>query len=73
VPSARNYAIAELAAAGVQFHSLSDAQLADWEKTGGYQRNEWAEFRSELTGSKELFGRLETAANTPSRLYVHDA
>ena len=73
VPSARNYAIAELATAGVQFHSLSNAQLADWEKTGGYQHNEWSDFRNELTGSKELFSKLESAANTASRLYVHDA
>jgi TRAP-type C4-dicarboxylate transport system substrate-binding protein len=73
VPAARNYAIAELAAAGVQFHSLTDAQLKEWEDTGGYKRKEWDEFRKELTGTAELFGKLETAANTASRLYVHDA
>ena len=73
VPSARNYAIAELATAGVQFHYLNNAQLAEWEKTGGYKRDEWSEFRNELTGTKELFAKLETAANTASRLYVHDA
>jgi TRAP-type C4-dicarboxylate transport system substrate-binding protein len=73
VPAARNYAIAELASAGVQFHYLSDAQLKEWESTGGYQRKEWDEFRLELAGSKETFQKLETAANTPSRLYVHDA
>jgi TRAP-type C4-dicarboxylate transport system substrate-binding protein len=73
VPAARNYAIAELAAAGVQFHTLSAAQLAEWEKTGGYQRDEWASFRDELTGSKELFARLEQAAGTMGRYYVHDA
>ena len=73
VPSARNYAIAELATAGVQFHSLTNAQLAEWEKTGGYKRDEWNEFRNELTGTKELFNKLETAANTASRLFVHDA
>ena len=72
VPSARNYAIAELATAGVQFHSLSSAQLAEWEKAGGYKRAEWNEFRNELA-AKELFAKLETAANTASRLYVHDA
>ena len=73
VPSARNYAIAELATAGVQFHYLTAAQLAEWEKTGGYKRDEWTPFRDELTGSKELFTKLETAANTMGRLYVHDA
>jgi TRAP-type C4-dicarboxylate transport system substrate-binding protein len=72
VPSARNYAIAELADAGVKFHYLTDAQLAEWEKTGGYKRDEWADFRNELA-AKDLFGKLETAANTAARLYVHDA
>ncbi len=73
VPAARNYAIAELASAGVKFHYLSDAQLKEWEDAGGYKRKEWDEFRTELAGSKELFSKLETAANTASRLYVHDA
>jgi len=73
VPAARNYAIAELETAGVKFHYLSDAQLKEWEAAGGYQRKEWDEFRLELAGTKELFAKLEKAANTPSRLYVHDA
>jgi len=73
VPAARNYAIAELASAGVKFHYLSDAQLKEWEDAGGYKRKEWDDFRAELAGSKELFSKLETAANTASRLYVHDA
>ena len=30
VPSARNYAMAELRKSGVEFHSLSDDQLAEW-------------------------------------------
>jgi TRAP-type C4-dicarboxylate transport system substrate-binding protein len=72
VPSARNYAIAELAKAGVQFHSLSNAQLDVWEKTGGYKLDAWADFRNELA-AKELFGKLENAANTKGRSYVHDA
>lgn len=73
VPSARNYAIAELAAAGVKVHYLTDAQLEEWEAAGGYKRDEWSEFRTELAGTKELFGKLETAASTAGRLYVHDA
>jgi len=73
VPAARNYAIAELASAGVQFHYLTDAQLKEWEAVGGYKRKEWDGFRMELAGSTELFSKLETAANTASRLYVHDA
>lgn len=73
VPSARNYAIAELASAGVKFNYLSDAQLKEWEDAGGYKRKEWEDTRNELAGSKEVFSKLETAANTMGKLYVHDA
>jgi len=73
VPAARNYAMAELAKAGVQFHSLSIDQLGEWQEAGGYQRSEWDEFKVELAGSMEAFGRLEEAANTQGRYYVHDA
>ena len=73
VPASRNYAIAELEKAGVKFHYLSDAQLKQWEDAGGYKRKEWNEFKTELAGSMDLFGKLDEAANTQSRLYVHDA
>jgi TRAP-type C4-dicarboxylate transport system substrate-binding protein len=73
VPSARNFAIAELVKSGVQFHSLSDSQLGEWEAAGGYKRKEWDAFRMELAGSADLFSKMETAANTQNRLYVHDA
>ena len=73
VPSARAYAMSELVKAGVEFHSLSDDQLAEWKDAGGYQRSEWDSFKSELAGSMEVFKKLEEAANTPSRYYVHDA
>lgn len=73
VPSARSYAMAELAKAGVQFHSLSDDQLAEWQAAGGYQRPEWEEFKLELAGSMDVFAKLEEAAGTMGRYYVHDA
>ncbi|MEX0345565.1 MAG: TRAP transporter substrate-binding protein [Rhizobiaceae bacterium] len=73
VPSARNYAMAELRAAGVEFHSLSDDQLAEWQAAGGYQRSEWDEFKVELAGSMDTFSKLEEAAGTMGRYYVHDA
>jgi TRAP-type C4-dicarboxylate transport system substrate-binding protein len=72
VPAARNYAMAELAKAGVEFKSLTDDQLAVWEQTGGYKLDAWKPFRDELA-SPEVFSRLEQAANTQSRYYVHDA
>lgn len=73
VPAARNYAMAELAKAGVNFHSLSDSQLSEWKNTGGYQRPEWDSFKVDLAGSMAAFEELEQGANTQSRHYVHDA
>jgi TRAP-type C4-dicarboxylate transport system substrate-binding protein len=73
VPAARSYAMAQLIANGVEFHSLSDDQLAEWQSVGGYQRSEWDEFKMELAGSMETFARLEEAAGTMGRYYVHDA
>lgn len=73
VPSARTYAMAELRKAGVEFHSLSDDQLAEWQAAGGYQRSEWDEFKVDLAGSMDAFAKLEEAAGTQGRLYVHDA
>lgn len=73
VPAARSYAMSELVKAGVEFHTLSADQLAGWKDAGGYQRNEWDEFKVELAGSMETFAKLETAANTAGRYYVHDA
>ena len=73
VPSARSYAMAELAKAGVEFHSLSDDQLGEWKAAGGYQRPDWDEFKVELAGSMDTFAKLEEAAGTRGRYYVHDA
>jgi TRAP-type C4-dicarboxylate transport system substrate-binding protein len=73
VPSARAYAMSELSKAGVQFHSLSDDQLAVWKEAGGYQLPEWDQFKTELAGSMDVFNMLEEGANTVGRYYVHDA
>jgi len=73
VPAARNFAMAELRKSGVEFHSLSSDQLAEWEAAGGYQRDEWNEFKTELAGSMNDFDKLADAANTQGRLIVHDA
>lgn len=73
VRSARTYAMAELVKAGVEFHSLTDDQLAEWQAAGGYQRSEWDEFKVELAGSMDVFAKLEEAAGTMGRYYVHDA
>lgn len=73
VPSARAYAMAELRKAGVEFHSLSEDQLAVWKEAGGYQRSEWDPFKKDLAGSMEAFAKLEEAAGTQGKYYVHDA
>ena len=73
VPAARGYAMAELRKSGVQFHALSNDQLAEWREAGGHQRPEWDDFKKELAGSVAAFNRLDEAANTMGRYYVHDA
>ena len=73
VPSARAYAMAELAKAGVEFHSLSDDQLAEWKAAGGYQLAEWDSFKTELAGPMDNFAKMEEAAGTQGKYYVHDA
>jgi TRAP-type C4-dicarboxylate transport system substrate-binding protein len=73
VPSARNYAMAELRKSGVEFHSLSEDQLGEWKAAGGYQLPEWDTFKTELAGSMDAFAKLEEGANTQGRYFVHDA
>lgn len=73
VPSARAYAMAELAKSGVEFHSLSDDQLNEWKAAGGYQLAEWDSFKKDLAGSMDNFAKMEEAAGTQGKYYVHDA
>ena len=73
VPSARAYAMAELAKSGVEFHSLSEDQLNEWKAAGGYQLAEWDSFKKDLAGSMDNFAKMEEAAGTQGKYYVHDA
>ncbi len=73
VPAARNYAMAEMRKAGVEFYSLTEDELAQWVEAGGYQRPEWEPFKLELAGSLERFAQLDEAVQQQSRFYVHDA
>lgn len=73
VPSARTFAMAEMRRSGVEFHSLTAEQLAEWQETVGFQRSEWDSFKTELAGSMETFDKLVEAAGTKGRFYVHDA
>lgn len=72
VPAARNFAMAELEKAGVEFYSPTEDELAQWREAGGYQRSEWDGFKTELAGSMEAFDKLVEAAETQGRAYVHD-
>lgn len=72
VPAARAYAMAQLAAAGVQFYAPSAGEMAQWVATAGHQRPEWAAIKTELAGSLAVFETLRDAANTQGRFYVHD-
>ncbi|MBK0398517.1 TRAP transporter substrate-binding protein [Limibaculum sp. M0105] len=73
VPSARTFAMAEMRKSGVEFHSLTEDQLAEWQAAGGYQLSDWDSFKVELAGSMETFDKLVEAAGTRGRYYVHDA
>lgn len=73
VPAARAYAMSELSKNGVEFHSLTEDQLGAWKAAGGYQLSEWDQFKTDLAGSMDVFAKLEEAAGTRGRYYVHDA
>ncbi len=73
VPAARAYAMSELTKNGVEFHTLTDDQLGEWKAAGGYQLSEWDQFKMELAGDMDTFAKLEEAAGTMGRHYVHDA
>jgi TRAP-type C4-dicarboxylate transport system substrate-binding protein len=73
VPSSRAFAMAEMRKSGVEFHSLSEDQLAEWQDATGYQRSEWDEFKTELAGSMDNFNKLVEAAGTRGKYYVNDA
>ena len=73
VPAARAFAMSELRSNGVEFHQLNDDQLGEWKDAGGYQKPEWDQFKLDLAGDMDTFTRLEEAAGTMGRHYVHDA
>ncbi len=72
VPASRAYAMAEMAAAGVKFHSLTRDEYAQWVEAAGQQRKEWDAWKKELGGSIATFNTLLEAANTQSKYTVHD-
>ncbi|MDH5556928.1 MAG: TRAP transporter substrate-binding protein [Alphaproteobacteria bacterium] len=72
VPASRAFAMAEMAAAGVKFHSLTSDEYAQWVEAAGQQRKEWDDWKKELGGSIATFDKLLEGANTQSKYIVHD-
>jgi TRAP-type C4-dicarboxylate transport system substrate-binding protein len=72
VPASRAFAMAEMAKAGVKYHSLTDDEYAQWVEAAGQQRKEWDDWKKELGGSIATFDKLFEAANTQSKYIVHD-
>lgn len=72
VPASRAFAMAEMAAAGVQFYVPTDAEMKQWVDTCGQQRPEWNDTKIKLAGSLENFERLREAANTRTTYFAHD-
>lgn len=73
VTASREFAFAEMAAAGVKFYSPTAEELAQWSATAGEQRKEWDSLTVELIGSIAAFNRLKEAAKTQRKYYVSDA
>jgi TRAP-type C4-dicarboxylate transport system substrate-binding protein len=72
VPASRAYAMAEMAASGVQFYTPTEDELAQWVEACGAQRPEWDDIKKKLAGSLDSFERMREAAQIRSRFYVHD-
>ena len=67
-PSARSSAMSQLIANGVEFHALSEDQLAEWQEAGGYQRSEWDKFKMwdlKMKNPEETY-RAYSMANHPA-------
>ena len=72
VPASRAYAMAEMAAAGVQFYTPTKDELNQWVEACGAQRPEWNDIKVQLAGSMASFERMREAARNRARYYVHD-
>lgn len=72
VPASRAFAMAEMAAAGVEFYVPTAEELEQWKEKAGAQRADWDPIKTQILGSPDKFQALVDAANTPSKYYVHD-
>ena len=72
VPGAFAYAKSQMIKAGVQFHTLSEDNMAAFRALGGHQRPEWDEWKVKLAGSLANFDKMLEAANTQGNYFVHN-
>lgn len=72
VPAARNYAMAEMSKAGVEFYVPTADEKEQWVAAAGAQLPAWDGIKEELVGSLANFDKLQEAANTYNNFYVHD-
>jgi TRAP-type C4-dicarboxylate transport system substrate-binding protein len=71
IPAAFAYAKSVMETAGVQVHSLDEADLERFKEAAGHQRPEWDGFKTELAGSLAKFDELlEASQETNPRYYV---
>ena len=64
IPLARQFAMDEMGAKGVEFYTPTEEELQQWVDTAGHQLDVWNDLKVELAGSLEQFEALLEAANT---------
>jgi TRAP-type C4-dicarboxylate transport system substrate-binding protein len=73
VPSARNYAMAEMIKSGVEFHTLSDDQLNEWRKPSAISAASGTASRPNSPATWRRSKRWSRLPSTYSGIPVHDA
>ncbi len=70
VPAARAYAQAELVRSGVKFYTPTDAEIAKWKASCGYQLKTWDDTKKKLAGNLDNFNALQEATKQQGTYYV---
>lgn len=69
-PASREYAMTDMASAGVKFYTPTDDEIEQFKAKGGAERKEWDSFKKKLVGSIDAFEKLREAANTKSKYFA---
>ena len=70
IPVARQNAMDDMGAAGVEFYELTEEEKAQWVETAGHQLPIWNDTKEQLAGSIETFESLLEAADTQGEYTV---